>query len=99
MSVLSGKRFEYMLDAIAPHIRRLIAVPLPTHRALTPAELATAASERGVAASEAATLAEALDMAFQHIDSVVALGSLYLVGAILRHAGLEAEDLSVLQSS
>ncbi len=88
--MLANKDYREMLTILAPHIARLIAVPVPRSTAgLAPESLAEAALASGIAAATASDLGAALAHAGATAETcpVLIAGSLYLAGAALRLDG------------
>ncbi len=87
--MLRNKDYRQMLTILAPHVDRLIAVPVPRSSAgLEPGALAAAAQELGLRATAASDLPEAMRQAASTglAHPVVIAGSLYLAGAALQLA-------------
>lgn len=82
------------LAAVAPHVARLTAVPVPSAPApFDPEILADAARAAGIAeAGVARSWIEALDAARPRDTRVLVAGSLYLVGEVLAENRLGAPD-------
>lgn len=90
--MLSNKDYRSMLAILAPHIARLVAVPVPRSAAgLPPDTLAEAARAAGIEAETAPDIAGGLQQAASHGEArpVLIAGSLYLAGAALTlHGGI-----------
>ena len=86
LGMLANKDPDALLEYLAPHTRRLIAVPVPGHAAQSTESLGAAARERGVPAiGAAASVPDALRLLADDAPPVVlVLGSLYLAGEVLR---------------
>lgn len=81
--LLANKDADGVLRLLAPHVARMIAVPVPGHDSHPPQRLAVQAERLGVPAVTAADLPAALDAVGG--DAVVLIaGSLYLAGVALR---------------
>ena len=88
--MLGNKDYRGMLALLAPHVERLIAVPVPRSSAgLPPETLAAAARAAGLNAEVAPDLPAALALAAAAGEALPVLiaGSLYLAGAALRLNG------------
>jgi dihydrofolate synthase/folylpolyglutamate synthase len=85
VGLLHGRDPDEMLAALdLDGVRLVVACPPPSPRALPAAEVVAAATRAGVAAVEAATVAEAVDRAVAAAESeelILVTGSLYVVGA------------------
>lgn len=90
--MLSNKDYRAMLAILAPHIARLVAVPVPRSAAgLPPDTLADAARAAGIEAETAPDIAAGLQHAASTGEArpVLIAGSLYLAGAALTlHGGI-----------
>ncbi len=85
--MLRNKDYPAMLGILAPHVRQMLAVPVPRSSAgLAPEELAAAAETAGMTAASFASLPEALKAAAGRAPGapVLIAGSLYLAGEALR---------------
>ena len=88
--MLNTKDVKGYMRPLAPHVTSLHAVSIPGEKAtLTAAETAAAARAVGIAATEAESVAAALNdiVARDPQARILICGSLYLAGAILRQNG------------
>lgn len=86
LGVLANKDAAGIIDAIAPHIEQVLAVPVPGHACHPPDMLAGLARNGGLVAESAADVPAALAALAASgapVDALV-LGSLYLAGEVLR---------------
>jgi dihydrofolate synthase/folylpolyglutamate synthase len=93
-AAMRDKDWRSMLSVLAPRFDRVIGAPLPMPRAEDPVSFLEAAPDATVAASAEEALALAEEAASVH-GSVVAAGSIFLLGNLYRAAGgtLLEEDL------
>jgi dihydrofolate synthase/folylpolyglutamate synthase len=87
--VMADKDYDDMLDQILPMAQEVHAVTPDNPRALEADRLAEIIREKGVDAYPHASIEEAVDCATQHASelgtSVIALGSLYMIGDIKKY--------------
>ena len=103
LGVLDDKDAAAMLAALLPVVRRAWFTAPPSSRALSPAALQSRARQLGFDASvceprPALALAQAQEWARTHGGAVLATGSVYLVGDLLRELGC-AEGAGVERES
>ncbi len=84
MGVLADKDYNSMLDSVCPHAARFICVTPDNPRALKGERLAEILRERGFDATYCASISDGVNEAEKYSDPVVAFGSLYMSGAILK---------------
>lgn len=86
LGMLADKDWRPMTDILAPLGRRLLLVPVGSHRTLAPAEIASACRRANPQAEVrvCASLVEALQVA-ESDPFLLVTGSLYLVGEALEH--------------
>ncbi|MBR5967800.1 MAG: bifunctional folylpolyglutamate synthase/dihydrofolate synthase [Lachnospiraceae bacterium] len=85
MGVLADKDYNSMLDSVCPHAARFICLTPESPRALSAASLAEVIRERGFETEVCDSVAEAYDKAKEKTEPIVAFGSLYMSGAVLRY--------------
>ena len=96
-AVSKNKDLEAIFQALAPVVAELICVPVQNPRVEEPAHNAAVAFQCGIRSRVAPSLPAGLEWARETNRPIVALGSLYLVGEILRAVGHTAETLPVLE--
>lgn len=92
LGMMANKDAPRWLDAMAPCIAGMIAVPIAGHEHHTPQSLAALAEARGIPAATASDIRSAIAMAADMPDDmgiipVLIAGSLYLAGEVLRANG------------
>lgn len=89
LGMLADKDWRPMTDILAPLGRRLLLVPVGSHRTLAPAEIASACRQANPEAevSVCSSLVESLRLA-ERDPLVLVTGSLYLVGEALEYLRL-----------
>ncbi|MBO7354678.1 MAG: bifunctional folylpolyglutamate synthase/dihydrofolate synthase [Lachnospiraceae bacterium] len=85
MGVLADKDYNSMLDSVCPHALRFVCVTPDSPRALPADRLAEIIRERGFEAAVCRTVSEAVDAAKEKTEPIVAFGSLYMSGAVLKY--------------
>ena len=84
MGVLADKDYNSMLDSVCPHAARFVCLTPDSPRALSAAELAEVIRKRGFEAEVRDSVAEAYEKAIEKTEPIVAFGSLYMSGAVLK---------------
>ena len=87
MGVLADKDYNSMLDSVCPHAARFVCVTPDSPRALQGSELARVIRERGFDAEYCDSVSEAVERTKKNAEPVVAFGSLYMSGAVLKLFG------------
>ena len=85
MGVLADKDYNSMLDSVCPHAARFVCVTPDSPRALKGERLAEILHERGFDAAYCASISDGVEEAEKYSDPIVAFGSLYMSGAILKY--------------
>jgi dihydrofolate synthase/folylpolyglutamate synthase len=85
MGVLADKDYNSMLDSVCPHAARFICLTPESPRALPAAALADIIRARGFEAAVCSSVSEAVDAAKEKTEPIVAFGSLYMSGAVLKY--------------
>ena len=85
MGVLADKDYNTMLDSVCPHAARFICLTPESPRALPAAALADIIRARGFEAAVCSSVSEAVDAAKEKTEPIVAFGSLYMSGAVLKY--------------
>jgi dihydrofolate synthase/folylpolyglutamate synthase len=85
MGVLADKDYASMLDSVCPHAARFVCLTPESPRALPASRLAEIIRARGFEAEVCDTVSEAVDKAKEKTEPIVAFGSLYMSGAVLRY--------------
>lgn len=91
MGVLADKDYNAMLDSVTPYAARFVCVTPESPRALAGQELAGLLKSRGYDAQAREDIADAILTARSYPDPVVAFGSLYMSGAILKYFSEQTE--------
>lgn len=84
MGVLADKDYGAMLDSVSPHAARFVCVTPDSPRALQAEALARVISSRGYDAEAMPDVRRGIARAREHKEPIVAFGSLYMSGAVLR---------------
>jgi dihydrofolate synthase/folylpolyglutamate synthase len=100
LGVLEDKDAASMLRTLLPLCARAWFTAPPSPRALSPAALQSLARQQGFEAvacepQPGLALAQAQEWAVEHAGAVLATGSIYLVGELLRAAGVAQAERSV----
>ena len=85
MGVLADKDYASMLDSVCPHAARFVCLTPESPRARPASRLAEIIRARGFEAEVCETVSEAVDKAKEKTEPIVAFGSLYMSGAVLRY--------------
>ena len=88
LGLLANKDLPGVLAPLAPHLKAVVALPVPDHDSHLPEAITAAAGALGLPAWSASDLPTALALAARHRDGPVLIGgSLYLAGEALRANG------------
>ena len=94
VGMLNTRPPEDFLRPLAPHVRRLAAVPIPGQAAsATPEDIEAAACALGLVCETSASVEEAIERFTAGPSSpgrILVCGSLYLIGDVLANAGVPA---------
>jgi dihydrofolate synthase/folylpolyglutamate synthase len=92
----AGKALDPMLEHLLPVSRRVIAVELLHPRIRAAREVAAAVRAAGRPCEIGPGPLASVQLAAEHEEPIVVLGSIFLAGALLERLGYRAEDLPVL---
>lgn len=84
MGVLADKDYEAMLDSVCPHAARFICVTPDSPRALSSVDLAHTIRKRGIEAFSCEDVPRAILEVQRYREPIIAFGSLYMSGAVLK---------------
>ncbi len=84
MGVLADKDYSQMIDTVAPRAARFICVTPQSPRALSAEALAQTIADKGYPATVALNIEAAVKESFRYDEPVIAFGSLYMAGDVLR---------------
>ncbi|SFH64787.1 dihydrofolate synthase / folylpolyglutamate synthase [Pseudobutyrivibrio sp. OR37] len=84
MAVMADKDYLEMARIIAPKAARIFTVTVDSARALQARELASSIASLGCEAKACSSFDEALEQAKGYKEKIIAFGSLYFVGEVLR---------------
>lgn len=84
MGVLADKDYNAMLDSVSPHAARFVCVTPDSPRALKADALAQVITDRGYSAEAMPNVRAGIEKALSYSEPIVAFGSLYMSGAVLR---------------
>lgn len=90
MGVLADKDYHTMLNTVCPHAARFVCVTPDSPRALSAEALAKVINELGFEAQVCNNIPEAIQTARSFTEPVIAFGSLYMSGTILKEFGKKA---------
>lgn len=87
MGVLADKDYNAMLDSVSPYAERFVCVTPDSPRALAADKLAAVIAARGISSVSMNSVPEGISEALKYKEPVIAFGSLYMSGAVLKSYG------------